>query len=729
MKVGDLMLSEPIRLHADTKVGEAARLLTDSGHAGLPVVDDQGRYLGMVTSPGLLKALLDPQADTLCVKSVMAPRTNILSSEQRVSQLEAELLDRPVRCFAVVDESGHLAGTVSKDVLLTAFARHSGTLACELKSILESLQNGVVIVDTSSRIVTFNQAAERITGIKAEDALGRSVIEVFPDTQLLKVLHTGKAEAGQLETIGNSNVMITRTPIIAEDKMVGAISIFQDVTEIHELTGQLETVSDLKTTLETILETAFEGMVIVDREGRITVMNKAYGEFLGVDPVAAIGRHVTEVIENTRMHVVVETGKAELVQIQQIRNKKFVVSRVPILKDGKIVGAFGYVVFRDISDLKNLANRVNLLEKEAEYLKEELRRVRGAKYSLENIIGESPQIKALKESARRVAKGVSNVLVLGESGTGKELFAHAIHDLSERCHGPFVKLNCAALPEQLLESELFGYEEGAFTGAKKGGKPGKFELANGGTIFLDEIGEMPLGMQAKILRVLQEREFERVGGTRTLHVDVRLVAATNRDMSQMVREGKFRQDLFYRLNVISLNVPPLRERMSDLPLLVKHLLAKLNQQCGTSVQGVSDEAMACLIRHAWPGNVRELENVIERALNMSPGPRINLQHLPSYLGSVSFGGTSLGSASLGSSSLESGVLGTSPNSNFPVHDGQVLWDAQKSMAEREALLRALEAAGGNKSKASRILGMNRSWFYQKLKKYGLMPESIINTNK
>ena len=303
--------------------------------------------------------------------------------------------------------------------------------------------------------------------------------------------------------------------------------------------------------------------------------------------------------------------------------------RMPIIKDGEVVGAVGKLMFRDVKDLKVLARKFNSLQSELEYYKEELRKVQGGKYTFDSIIGSSEKMEWLKAIGIKAAKGSSTVLILGESGTGKELFAHAVHTQSPRRYNPFIKVNCAAVPENLLESELFGYDDGAFTGARKGGKPGKFELANTGTIFLDEIGDMTMSMQAKLLRVLQEREIERVGATKTLKVDVRVVAATNRDLEQMIEQGEFRQDLYYRLNIISLNIPPLRERREDILPLCSNLLKKIHNRTPHDVEGVSPEALDYLLGYEWPGNVRELENVLERAINLMDGETFILtEHLP-----------------------------------------------------------------------------------------------------
>ncbi|CVK18992.1 sigma-54 interaction domain-containing protein [Sporomusa sphaeroides] len=568
----------------------------------------------------------------------------------------------------------------------------------EMQAVLDSVCNGVVVVNHHGIVTFFNTAAETISGLEAKNVIGQMVDDVIPNTGLIRVMETGLPEVNQRQFIGKCEVLTNRTPIIKDGMLVGAVGIFQDITEFNEVVTQLEDIKRLKSTLESIMESMHEGIVVVDKTGHITMLNKAYSEFLAVDPKAVVGKHVADVIENTRMHLVAQEGKAEVTDIQKIKDNTCIVTRIPIVKDGEIIGAVGNVVFKDIRELKSLAGKLHKLESELEYYKEELFKAYGGKFTFESIIGNSQQMKWLRDVAGKAAKGTSTVLILGESGTGKELFAHAVHNASRRRQGPFIKVNCAALPENLLEAELFGYEEGAFTGARKGGKPGKFELANGGTIFLDEIGEMPLAMQVKLLRVLQERELERLGATKTIKLDIRVIAATNRDLEAMIEQNQFRQDLYYRLNIFTLQIPPLRERTEDIPLLCQMLLKKIRNQIEHWVEGVTPEAMALLMQYNWPGNVRELENVLERVINlMDDETMIAPEHLPSMLKKLN-------------------------RTTAKDEDGDGAHELAdiKDDAEKQAIMRALTAAEGNKSKAARLLGIHRSGFYQKLQKYNLL---------
>jgi transcriptional regulator with PAS, ATPase and Fis domain len=318
--------------------------------------------------------------------------------------------------------------------------------------------------------------------------------------------------------------------------------------------------------------------------------------------------------------------------------------------------------------------------------------LRSSKYTINNIVGKSERLVELKVSALKAAKTNAPVLLIGESGTGKELFAHAIHHASERRSHPFIRLNCAAIPKDLLEAELFGYEPGAFTGAGHKGKPGKFELAHRGSIFLDEIGDLPLEMQPKLLRILEEKETERLGGTRLTKCDFRLIAATQENLEKCVEEGKFRKDLYYRMNVIPIQIPPLRERREDIPIIADHLIQTLNKDLGTHVSTISTEVLNIFENYDWPGNVRELANILERILFSIDGDAIQVKHLPIFLQGMSIASTKL---------------------------QPTLLKRLREHAEKEALLNAIRVSRDNKNKAAKLLGIHRTALYKKMKRLNI----------
>lgn len=379
-----------------------------------------------------------------------------------------------------------------------------------------------------------------------------------------------------------------------------------------------------------------------------------------------------------------------MAQIQKIRGNNCVTIRIPVEKNNKIVGAIGKVIYKDIKEVESVCKNLEAAKRELDLYKERFKKVKGNYYAIDNIIGSSPKIMELKDIVAKVANSDSTVLITGESGTGKEIFANAIHETSDRRDNNYIKVNCAAIPPNILESELFGYEEGAFTGAKTGGKIGKFELANHGTLFLDEIGDMSIDMQAKILRVLQEKKVERVGGNTTKEIDVRIIAATNQDLVDKIENGQFREDLYYRLNVIPLHLPPLCQRQDDIPELCDFFIQKYNDKFGIYIESIEDEAMSYLKNYTWPGNVRELENVIERIYNFIDTNRIKKEHLPENI-------------------LKNNLI-------EPVGNLKRMLDEY----EKQIIVQALKTHSNNKSKTAKILGISRATLYHKLDKYGIV---------
>jgi transcriptional regulator with PAS, ATPase and Fis domain len=455
----------------------------------------------------------------------------------------------------------------------------------------------------------------------------------------------------------------------------------------------------MKTQLE-LFKGIFDGIpngcLIADANGTILYINRPYGRFLEVDPEACVGRHCTDIVPNTRMHIVAKSGQAEMYKTQRIKGQLLVVHRIPIKKRGRVMAVFGLVMFSDVKEVETLAKKLSILETKVKLYEKELLALRSTRYTLESIVSKSRAMGQLKKIARQAAGNAFPVLITGESGTGKELFAQGIHQASDRRIHPFVRINCAAIPKELLESELFGYEKGAFSGARPGGKPGKFELAHNGTIFLDEIGDLPVEMQPKLLRVLEEKEVERLGGRMPIQTQFRLIAATNQDLREMIAKGSFRQDLFYRLNVIRIGIPPLRKRKADILPIAKHLLRNAAEESALGEIGISEAAGRTLTAYAWPGNVRELANAINRALAvMESGTEfIEVHHLPFQL--------------------------TPRPKDAPARRSPRIREIQAS-AEKKAISSALTQANHNKTLAARLLGIHRTHLYKKMKKYGIAP--------
>ena len=423
--------------------------------------------------------------------------------------------------------------------------------------------------------------------------------------------------------------------------------------------------------IQAILDASHDGIIAVDHDYTIIWVNQNATEILGL-PSHVVGEKITRYIPNSDMLRILATGKKEIGDIATVLNRQIIINRLPIVVSGEIVGAVS--TFKEITDIQKMEMRIR---------KQSMDSGLEAKFRLEDIVGHSKAMQEAKEWAETFARTDATVLIQGESGTGKELFAQGIHLSSQRATGPFIAVNCAALPGNLLESELFGYEEGAFTGARKGGKPGLFELAHGGTLFLDENGEMSITIQALLLRVLQEKKVRRVSGERIVPVDVRIIAATNRNLEQMMEEKLFRSDLYYRLNVLTLELPPLRERTEDIPLLMEAIMEEISQLGDRRLQGVDEAVYHFLGQYDWPGNVRELRNVVERMVLLCKSDYLRLED------------TQFLSKKLARK--------------------QALRQQQDD--EEEMIRKVLEATKGNKREAAKMLGMDRTTLWRKMKKY------------
>lgn len=454
--------------------------------------------------------------------------------------------------------------------------------------------------------------------------------------------------------------------------------------------------------LDGIMENPYIGIITVDALGNINKVNNTYLEILGLKGEDVLHKHILEVTPHSRLPEVLKTREVHFADHWRVNGHDTIVFRMPLYKNEKLIGALGQSLVLGTAGVKILSKKLKELERELIVYKDVVSSIYSSKYCFDDIVGEDETLRNVKSIAQRASNTGSTVLIMGESGTGKELFANAIHSASPRKDGPFVRVNCAAVPDNLLESELFGYEEGAFTGARKGGKLGRFEIANCGMIFLDEIGDMPLTMQAKLLNVLQEREIERLGGTKPIRVDVQVIAATNRNLEDMMKKGKFREDLYYRLNVVTLNIPSLRKRPQDIYRLVNYLLPKLNQRLHTQIEKVSEEALHFLSCYDWPGNVRELENLLERAINLADlnqDPCLSHGHFPSL-----------------SRLVVQPVLSIEP---IGVESNDNLGEAVEKM-EAETIWRVLQKTHNNKAQTAKILGLNKSVLYRKLRKYNLI---------
>jgi PAS domain S-box-containing protein len=471
--------------------------------------------------------------------------------------------------------------------------------------------------------------------------------------------------------------------------------------------------------LEHMLSDPFEAMTIVDSKKRLVYISPVHEQFFGLKHGEANGRPVREVIENTRLDRVIETGRAEIGEIQRMRGMERVVSRVPIKREGSVVGAVGRVMFKGPERLENIMRRLNRLEGDVEFYRREAAILRDRTYGLEQLIGDSATMRKLRSDIIKVAPLEIPVLITGESGTGKELVAHSLHQLSPRRGASMVMVNAAALPATLVESELFGYEAGAFTGANKKGHKGKFEQAADGTIFLDEIGDMPLDVQVKLLRVLQDRKVERIGGDKAHEVDFRLVAATNCNLRKLVADNKFRLDLFYRISAIEIEVPPLRKRISDIPDLAQRFLAEIADRHARTVPRLSADCLSFLMEQDWPGNVRQLRHEMERAFVFADDSLITADVLKHH-GSIwndreSFLADGVNDPPVSPSESAQEETASRPREGA----GPVTMQTAIAKVEAEVVRESMQRHRGNKKRVAAELGISRSYLYKVLDVRGI----------
>ncbi len=439
--------------------------------------------------------------------------------------------------------------------------------------------------------------------------------------------------------------------------------------------------------------------IITDNFARIVFISKNYTELLGLKERDVLGKHIKDIIPNTKIPDVLKSGKEDIGEIFVLDNgKKILCNRIPIRDESNlIIGVISIATFDNMNKIEELSSKIEMLQAENYKFKKKLKELKNEMYSIDNAIGTTKAMLDIKETIKKIAKSPIRVLITGETGTGKEVFANYIHGLSDRSEKPFVKINCAAIPKDLIESELFGYSPGAFSGASKEGKIGKFEMANGGSILLDEIGEMPLSLQSKLLRVIQEKEIVRIGDNKTIKLDIRIICSTNKDIEELIKEGQFREDLYYRINVVELRMPPLRERLEELRQLANYFIEKTNKSYGLGINEINEDILDLFNKYNWPGNVRELENVIERACVLVGSGELAVKDFGFFMKKLNNDTNNL----------------ICSNSNNPT------LEEAKTNTEKEIIMKALIEAKGNKTATAKMLGIDRSFLYTKLKKYNI----------
>jgi PAS domain S-box-containing protein len=610
------MNRDPITLNEKDPFGKAVDVFASHKTNGIPIVDDKGVMTGVISLARAFRLLHEAIDQSVPLEKVMIKNPIVIEPEEDID----ELIGRPVSALPVVKDE-RLVGLYSMPDTIRAYYNSTKFLRLELDAIIKGLYNGIVTIDAAEKIRVVNPAAAAALSVDIDAVIGKNINEVFPQAGMSEVMQSGQAAINRKIRHGDKTFLVTCTKVEGEREI--GIAIINDFTELAVVYEELSQTKELMRELETIIETSSDGILVTDERGNIVKVNTALADIFAEATDAIIGKNIEaykhifgeDILDRLRVREGKpgDKGAKGLSRYAKLGETRLMAAVNPIIaKDGTCSGFVADI--QDITRAHELERQVNRLE--ILYRQEVKKSVASEKY-----VFTDPGSRRLLETILHIARVDSTVLITGESGVGKEVVAEILFSSGNRADKAFVKINCGAIPEALLESELFGYEPGAFTGAGKKGKLGILEIANNGTIFLDEIGALPIPLQVKLLRVLQSQEIMRVGGVAPRKIDVRVIAATNEDLSEMVAAGHFRPDLYYRLNVVPIFVPPLRDRKEDIPALVHHFLGKYNAKYKLS-KSFGASAIKQTLNHNWPGNVRELENMVERAVVTSEGDTI-----------------------------------------------------------------------------------------------------------
>jgi PAS domain S-box-containing protein len=507
--------------------------------------------------------------------------------------------------------------------------------------IFNAAHNGIVVVDRKGVVIIYNEAAERIFGVSNPSPIGRPFSEIRPETwpDIKDILDGAPSQIGKKIILKQVTIVVNRTPIIVNERTEGVISIFQDMSEYEAVITELKGYKELHQQLEAIIESSYDGLYITDGKANTILINSAYERITGMSRGNLLGRNmhdlVNEKIFDTSVTLEVLKSRQTVTIMQQIRgDKKVIVTGTPVFDEhGDTCRVVTNV--RDITELNHLRTQLEETRSLSTRYYQSLIEQEELEHFLSEVVVKSTPMMQVVRKAIKVAKIETSIMITGESGVGKSMLARIIHKMSPRKLKPFITINCGAIPESLIESELFGYEKGAFTGAYPGGKAGLIEAADSGTVFLDEVAELSLGMQVKLLEVIENKTFTRVGSTQQSSIDIRVIAATNKNLEALLAKGLFREDLYYRLNVIPITIPPLRQRQDDIPYLVLKIIEKLNRKRDMAKR-IDPDVLDHLRQYNYPGNVRELINIMERMFILDEDDQISLSDMPEDFRNISF---------------------------------------------------------------------------------------------
>ncbi|MEW6661349.1 MAG: sigma 54-interacting transcriptional regulator [Bacillota bacterium] len=699
--VRDIMETIPCYLVAGQSLGEAWLLLGQRRKVALPVLDHNSVVVGALSGEALFN--LDPRLVKWdnSLDDFLSPCC--LIAEDIPWEKARKEIDKDIA--VVINAQGQPVGIIHQRLLegYRSCQRNMGNILHRMEAILDAANNGIIAIDKQGVVTIFNHAAEQITRRRKPEALGKHLSEVIIPLGLLDVLETGRGELHKFSVRYSSgtHVYITnRSPIVENGEVIGAIGVFQDISELESISEELQVVKELNRELQAIIDSSYDGIIITDADGQVIRVNDAHERITGIKSEEIQGKSMRQLVDEgyyskSVVEAVLRQGKAVTLMERVkggVTNTKYLLVTGSPVRDAKNGIARVVINVRDLTELSQLRQQLEETRELSERYRTELTQMRSRMVEQKGIVFNSPKMQDLLVMVMRVAQVDSTILILGESGVGKEVVAKLIHTESLRNEGPFIKVNCGAIPENLLESELFGYEPGAFTGASKEGKLGMFELAHNGTLFLDEIGDLPLSLQVKLLRAIQDREIVRVGGNKPRAVNVRILAATNHNLEEMVQRGLFREDLYFRLNVVPLYIPPLRMRREEIIPLVYAFINKYGKAYNITKE-FAPEVFEIFLNYDWPGNVRELENIVERLMVTTPDTMVTAEHVPANL-------------------LPRPVKSENPS---VIVRGILPLKEAVSELERQLISRAVSECGST-YKAAVVLGVNQSTVVRKMKK-------------
>lgn len=691
MKVKELMTPEPLILTPENTLNDAAQLFIIHRIDGAPIVDEKGKIVNIITKTDLMRAFAGGLSPNTHIAEIPPKKVRVINQNAHIK----EAWDIKVGRLPVIDDQGNLVGMLTRTDLSNGLLHKELQEATELRTILNSASNGIIIVDKEGIITRCNPSAIRILGLDKDKVVGLNVKECLPELKLHQVIEIGRSQFTEKVKVGEKIIICDRIPLFKDGEIMGGVALFSDISELQNVIDELKTVQLLSQKLDAVIESSYDGIYITDGQANTLRINKSYERITGMKRGEMLGRNMRDLeregyISQSATLLVLKNRRTTTIQQEFRTGKKALVTGTPVFGEG---GEITMVVtnVRDVTELTKLKEQLEKNKELTQKYYSEIEEMRTQILHSSEIVAEDQKMLETMRIAKRVANVDTTVLLLGETGVGKEEIAKFIHKNSERRKNQFIKINCGAIPENLIESELFGYEKGAFTGANREGKLGLFEVAEGGTLFLDEIGELSLEIQVKLLRALQEREITRVGGIKPIKIDVRILAATNRNLEEMVKAKRFREDLYYRLNVVPLTIPPLRERRQDIFPLIRHFLSEINKKYGWN-KSFTSEVLNCLYEYDWPGNVRELKNIVERVAIMSNGDKIVYGDLPK---TIACSRTELG---------------------FSIGEEIIPLKDAVAKVEEQLLNKAFEKHG-NVRGAAKELGIDASTFVRKRRKY------------